>query len=694
MMNRHDQQTFKRGVSAALLGFGVQLVVAFGLLALAGWTGTAALVAATWHAFGGVAVWLCLVIVYQQQKLAAIEALEAEQLAQRHGTDSSLFQTTADDLAVAQRRLKWLYRWVVPLTAVFTAAYLIFLGVLLTRSAAVALAGKAPSLPLQPGVVLSFCIGIGFVAFLISRYIAGMAKQTQWQMLRAGAGYLMGSVLFLVGLVVGMGFAYSENDAPLRYVALAIPVLMIVIGIEIVLNFVFDVYRPRKLGENPRTAFDSRLLSFLTAPESIAKTINEAVNYQFGFEITRSWFWQLLSKAFGYLVVFGAGVMLLFSCIVIVEPYQQVIVTRFGKLTGDPLRQGIHFKLPWPVSVARNYDVTTVRSLPIGSIEDHKPGDPILWATPHSTTKPENLIVAAARVVQKSSNPAAPPTGPADQPLFVSVVNAEITLFYRVDEDHLLDYVRASVDSDDPNDPDGLDRLRLTAIGAVSRYLFHADEDAWIGEKRRTAGGDLQKLIQAAADEQKLGVTVLDVAISSVHPPQEVADAFHEVVAAQLEKQTKIQSAKLEATKRLATTAGSAGLAQRIEQQRAALVAMEKEKGLKAPDVEVESQKLEQLLLHAGGDAAVVIAQARGYRWEKENSERGNAERFAQQAAGYRLSPEFYRSRAFLQVMADGMARARKYVLIGDHAKLIFRGDFKDVSGGIEDTLQTIQDKK
>ena len=98
-------------------------------------------------------------------------------------------------------------------------------------------------------------------------------------------------------------------------------------------------------------------------------------------------------------------------------PYQQVLVTTFGKLGGggEPLRQGIHFKLPWPISVARVYDVSTVRSMAIGSVEDHKPGDPILWATPHSTTKPENLIVAAARVSQKPLNAAAP-HGPADQP--------------------------------------------------------------------------------------------------------------------------------------------------------------------------------------------------------------------------------------------------------------------------------------
>ncbi len=693
-MNRQDQQTYKRAVFASLLGLGVQVIVAAGLAILAMYTGNASIGAAAWHAFGGLGLWLCLAIVYQQHKLSEIEALEAEQLALRHGADSSIFQTNADDLAVAARRLTWLYKWLVPLTGVFTAIYLIGIGIMLVLRSPVELGktGDASSLPLNPGMTLTICFGLGFVAFLISRYIAGMAKAKHWQMLRGGAGYLMGGVLVAAMLVTTLAFQHFEIPLPLRYMSVAIPVLMIIIGAELILNLILDFYRPRRPGEAPRPAFDSRLLSLLTSPESIAKTINEAINYQFGFEITRSWFWQLLSRAFGWLVVFGAVVMMLFSSIIVVEPYQQAIALNFGRRTGEPLQPGIHFKAPWPIGTVQYYDVTTIRDLPIGSVEEHKPGEPILWATSHSTIKPENLIVASPRTAQRAANSAERDAAVPEKdkaPENISVVNAEITLYYRIDPAKLLDFINANADADKIIDEDRLDRLRNLAIAQVSRYMLRSDVDAWIGPERGRAGVALQKSIQEEADRAKLGVQIVSVAVASVHPPQEAAESFHEVVKGELEKQTKLRKAHQDATQILAATAGSADRADRIMEQINHIESLKVKESKAAADpaeaaklqaeIATQTQALEQLLLQAGGYAATTIADARGYRWEKENGERGKSERFAQQVQAYKLAPEYYKARRFYEVLQESMPAARKYILVGDSTNLTVRADLKDI---------------
>ena len=57
-------------------------------------------------------------------------------------------------------------------------------------------------------------------------------------------------------------------------------------------------------------------------------SIAETLNYQFGFEVSKTWFYQLLSRAFVPLVVLGILVMFLISTIVIVPEGNQAVLFR------------------------------------------------------------------------------------------------------------------------------------------------------------------------------------------------------------------------------------------------------------------------------------------------------------------------------------------------------------------------------
>ncbi|MCH7891964.1 MAG: polymer-forming cytoskeletal protein [Gemmatimonadetes bacterium] len=125
------------------------------------------------------------------------------------------------------------------------------------------------------------------------------------------------------------------RDTQVNFIAYAIPVCMFIMAAEIIFNFVLNLYRPRVADEVPRPAFDSRVLSLLSAPDSIVKSINEAVNYQFGFDVTSSWGYQLLLRSFFWLLAFGAGVLVLLNTMVVVEPHQQAVRLRGGEIVGD-----------------------------------------------------------------------------------------------------------------------------------------------------------------------------------------------------------------------------------------------------------------------------------------------------------------------------------------------------------------------
>lgn len=665
----NDQQTYKRATTAAGIGFGVQLFVALMLLLLGSWSMEPVVKLVMWYAFGGLGIWVCLWIVYKQHALERAEALEAEQLSKTHGTNEGIFASTLDDLSVARKRLDTLYKWFIPLFSVFTSLYLILLGIGgLAQFGFLewALSYQRPVETQHILPMLGFLSGMALFGFLVSRYMAGMGKTPAWSMLNAGAGYLMGAVLMMVLMVVAYIAAYSDAHGLMWIMFKIISGLMIVIGIEVFLTFILDFYRPRKAGEIVRPAFDSRFLSLLTSPESIAKTINEAINYQFGFEITRSWFWQLLTRVAGGLLIFAILIMMLISCVVVVDTNQQAVVTRFGKLVGEPLTEGISFKLPWPISSVDYYDITTIRTLPIGSTEAIREDvKAILWTNEHGTGVPEYLIVALPTNVDLESD---------ENLLPIALVEAQVSLNYRIRKDGLMDYLTTTTD------PDGM--VKAIASQHMSRYLYRKDIDTWIGGGASNAVQELRQLIQAEVDQRKLGIEVTSVDILSIHPPQEheVAAKFHEVIGAEKQKQTMIGRAEQEAVKIQSKTGGSVKNVEQILKAYEELKTLQSqnadEKTLAAKTLEVE-----KLIRDGGGDAGQVIAEARAYRWERENRERGRAERFIKQLLAFEASPKLYKMRRYLEVLAEGLSGARKYMIVADRAKLVLRGDFKEAGG-------------
>jgi membrane protease subunit HflK len=98
--------------------------------------------------------------------------------------------------------------------------------------------------------------------------------------------------------------------------------------------------------------------------------------------------------------------------------------------------------------------------------------------------------------------------------------------------------------------------------------------------------------------------------------------------------------------------------------------------------------EIERLLGEARGEAAELIHAARGYRWSKAIGERSAQERFAGELLAFEKSPTYYRTRRFLEVLADGLAERRKFVIAGDHGDLpVLQMDFSDSASAIDTLL-------
>lgn len=664
-----DPQAFRRAGACAAAGLGVQAFVAAVLGALALWTGTPAAFAMAWAACAGLAPWLVLLLLYQQRRIERLELMDVEKLgtSSAAAADRSIFERTQEDLSAARRRVKALYRWGLPGASLFTGAYLLGMGAWLFRANLGYFDAAASDLPRmgQAGAALAVAGGLAFFAFLVGRYLLGMAEQPEWQLLRGGAGHLMCVVAGTVLLAAGYASAHFESPGVLQYAAVLVPLAMGLVGVEILVWQVLDLYRPRRAGEEPRPAFDSRLLALLGRPEHLGEAFRDAVNYQFGFEITRGWFWALLSRAFVPLLCLGVASLLALSCLVLVEPHQQAALTRFGRLSdAEPLGPGLHLKWPWPFEQAELHDVARIHELHVGSHHELMEETAILWTNTHADA--EDLLIVAS---SGEPSPAAGEDGARGSGApAVSLLAADIFVQYRIGD------LRAYL----LNNGDVEHRLAVLAEQHVARLFLGRDINAWLGPERAAAGAQLKGLLEQDSAREKLGVEIVFAGASGVHPPQQVADAFHDTVTAYQEREAAIETARTKAIARVAEVAGSTELAARIVAEIDRRAALEST-GASAADLAAQELKIEALLQKAGGAASRMIAEARAARWKRENEERGKALRFDSLLKAHDAAPGLFRMRGYLDAFASGIASARKYILLGARKDLTVRLDLKDI---------------
>jgi regulator of protease activity HflC (stomatin/prohibitin superfamily) len=673
-----DVLVYRRAITAAVAGLVIQLALslAVGLTAL--WGDSQAIYAAAWHMLGGLPIWIVLALIYQQHESERVQRLAAEKLADSSQATAAIFGNLSDDLDAARARLDRLYRYGLLIVSGIVAIYLVAAGcaLLYFRAAAARGAGDAAVPGLAAGCdpvgLLFVTAAIAFTAFVSARWISGYARQRAWQLLRGGASYLMSCFVIALLLFGGAAAVSIAGDARIfGWLAVAIPAVMILVGIEILLTSLLESYRPKVPGEIPRPAFDSRVLGLLTAPESLGRVVAETISYQFGVEVSRSWLYQLLGSAVTPLTMLGSAVLLALSCITIVGPDERGVTLRFGQMAGEPLPPGMHLKWPWPIETTEMHPVGQVQQVLISSdlTGASRDAQAILWTTDSDRDAmigQEDFLAAPA-----SSTDAVGGTG-------VSLVSADVIVQFTVGD--LRQFVLGSIDH--------RQLLRLVAEREASEYFASHDIDHLLGQGRGQAGGEIERALQSRLDAMGLGIDVVGVAVTALHPPiGSVSRAFHNQIGAVQERETSIQQARKDAVQKLAKVAGSVDLSLRID---AAIRQLDAQRTAgESEQAATTEAEIERLLAEARGEAAELVHQARAYRWQRSVGERSSSERFAGELLAYETSPLYYRTRRFLDVLAEGLTGRRKFVIAGDAGDApVFRMDFSDPTSAI-DTLLT-----
>ena len=686
--HQQDQQTYTRASSAALLGLATQLVFAVIVAGLGLYTRSTTFYAAAWYLFGGVPIWATLWLLYNQHRQERVEALEAEQLSREDARAAALFDEAGHELATARKRLDSFYKWGLNVVSIVVGIYLLAAGLALFfgnlgriemtddgRDFRGLIEAALANAAANPWMLVGFTALLAFLGFLVARYIAGMTRVTAWQLLRGGAAYLIGNVLVLVLLLIASGFVAAGNVGILAALSLIIPLLMALLGLETLLAFVFGIYRPRRKDDVVRPAFDSRLLGWLTSPESVGKIVSETLNYQFGFEITKSWFYVLLGRALAPLILAGVVLVLALSCLVIVAPNEQAVVTSRGAFVriADP---GVSFKLPWPLGQAEKFDVRESKQMVIGGydVRNRIQGAATLWTNEHVAgeviyfpTAPTRIEDAVLREqVEEELEGSELPEDAA--PVRTSSPLGGLIAMQAVVTYHIGD-LETYISPDSAGRPEQM--LSAIAQSELNSAIASREVDELLGVGRLDAAAEI--LTRLRQRIQPYGIEVQDVLLYDVHPPNEseVAEAFLQQVNAIQSQKTDVENAQRDAIGILSAAAGSRAEANRIAEAIARLNQLRDQKesvdGQIPADLEqqITDQQAEvnRLIDRAGGEAARTLADARQERWQTSLYEKSQSSRFTYELAAFNLAPDYFKSRYYLDTIAEAFENANRRVI-------------------------------
>ena len=539
------------------------------------------------------------------------EKLELDELARSRGT--SLFETKDSGSFPAQTAREQFEKYFVPGFAILLllleagGAWFFWL-----------LSGKAPeNLALANATAsLSLFAIFALLLFLFGRFSVTIARLENHRLLRPGASFLLAGAY--VCALVALGIALVEAKFPRAdfWAARGLCVLLGLLAVENLLTLLLEIYRPRVKGKVARPLYESRVAGILAQPESLFTTAAQTLDYQFGFKVSETWFFQALQKNLAWLLLVQFVALMISSMFVFVDAGEQAVLEHFGKPAGT-LSAGAHFKLPWPMDKVYRFRTEQIQSFAVGYTPDaqSEAGNTILWTVAHA--KEENFLVGNRATITSQN------AGTNTKP--VGLITVSIPVQFQIT--NVTDWVYKN------GEPEEL--LRSLATREVVRYFAGSDLNDVLSHGRLEAASALRETIQASANERRLGAKIVFVGLQDIHPPtaSEVAATYEKVVGAEQTKLAKI---------------------------------------LDAESAAIRTNAL------ADAAAFTLTNLADANRIRTVTAKFAEAALFTNQIPAFKAAPGVYRQRLYLQAFNDATKNARKYVLLVTNTTDVIVFDLQD----------------
>ena len=571
--------------------------------------------------FLGMGVLIAVVSWFQMrmEDRERIEKLEFDELTKGGASSSTLFNTQEADGFPARRAREQFEKFFVP---GFTILLLMIQGYgtwwLWNWLGKLTF---APTLH-QPLVGMAIFGMLALVLFLLGQYSTGLARLEKHRLLQPGASQvLLGAYLLALCVAAIAGVQSGFNNADLIG-ARVLSILLGLLALENLLTLLLEIYRPRIKGKVGRLLYDSRVGGLISHPEGVFTTVAHTLDYQFGFKVSDTWFYQFLKRSVAWLVFCYLLILTASTCLVYVQPGEEALLERFGNPVAgrEVLPAGFHAKMPWPIDAALRFRTQEIQSFDIGIERDEakeRNETAILWTVSHYKQE-FNLLVASREPNGGSTNSV---TGKKAPP--VNLLSVSIPIQYQIQDVRAWAY----------NFSNAGELLKEIATREVVRYFVGIDVNEIMSTGRFAAGDELRQRIQAKANDLKLGVQILFVGLQDVHPPVAVGAAYEKSVGAKQTREANILKARAYAIRTNALAIA-----------------------------ESTRRKLNASAASTNKIAAALATESL----------------FTNQMAAYKASPEVYTQRAYLQTLARNSADSRKFIVAVSNANEVLMLNMED----------------
>lgn len=282
-----------------------------------------------------------------------------------------------------------------------------------------------------------------------------------------------------------------------------------------------------------------------------------------------------------------------------VQPGEEAALRRLGKW--ESVRNpGLHWWWPAPIGARDVVFVDSVRQLEVGVAG----GNPVLSESLMITGDPDEL------------------GQPGEAPNIV-----DVQLLVQFDIDDVVAYLY------NVSDPDG-QTIKDATETALRQVIGSRPIDDVLTDKKEDIQAETKLLLQGLLDYYDTGINVREVKLLNVFAPEQVKDAFDDVVRAREDK---------------------------------------------ARIINLADAYKESILPQARGEAARLTEAAEAYKQERIAIAEGQAERFKAILFEYEKAPEITRQRLYLEAMEEILPGVRKYIV-------------DDASGGVLPLLPLTND--
>ena len=332
---------------------------------------------------------------------------------------------------------------------------------------------------------------------LAQRGISGASKlamtlrETQWASL-LGASGLLGSLLW----------------APLEtWLARLLIAWVVAICVEQLIRAVIVWRHEPTESDDPAPPYPLTLRQSLLVHGNPLTSLFESFERRFGVSFRSSWTIRFIQRACVPMLVLSVLLYWGLTSLTLIGPSEVGLRESFG-VVDRQLAPGLRWKLPWPFGVVRRLEVKRIYSARIGAEageEVHRPRA-ILWSKSHAHE--EFPLVLG--------------TG-------TDAVSVDAIIYYKIREDSqgLLDF---AYHTQEP-----IVALQGYAMRCLMEHTRSATLDEVLSVDRAEYASRIEADLRRYVTDNHLGIEIIDLALTNLHPPIASAAAYLDVISAEID---------------------------------------------------------------------------------------------------------------------------------------------------------------